>query len=121
LHETECKAFSYVSGWNRCFLKSKFTQEIPLKIYSGTYNGEVTKLPEGYNIDYPPGDFLRLENIMTPLECKNRCLLNEKCKAFSYLDAYKSCFLKNKLSAKQDKIFSCGKKSNWDLGKSFTW
>jgi hypothetical protein len=113
LETKACLGFTFISGWNRCFLKKKIKQQNPLRFYSGyfkTVDGLKHIAEEAYDIDYPKYDLKKISPVKNPKECKEHCLKEEKCVAFGYLEGYLDCWLKDKLAKKQTKIFYCGVK-----------
>jgi len=109
-----CKGFTFISGWNRCFLKRKISRKVSLKIHSGEVinqkNGRTMDLT-GPNIDIPGKDLRKVPNTKTPEICSDLCLKEPKCVAFSYLDGYRDCWLKDRSGRRQTKTFSCGIKN----------
>lgn len=106
-----CKGFSYISGWNHCFLKSKVNKQVTLKIISG-YLDENRNPRILTDTDFKGHDLKSLNGIETATECANKCKTNKECIGFAYLDGYNTCWIKDKIRIEtaHKKVFYCGVK-----------
>ena len=106
--EPKCKGFTFISGWNKCFLKSKVKTQAKVTMIAA-HNKDGFKLH--FNHDNSGKDF---KNIVLDSEklCLDECRKNSKCKGFSYIKGYRSCWLKKTLGRVFPKVFYCGIKKS---------
>lgn len=106
-----CLGVTFISGWNRCFLKNNNKIKKGIRFYSGIIaapvNGVRNIVEEAYDIDYPVGDIKKNEDYKTYEECKNACKDYDKCLAFGFIEGYNLCWFKNKHHKKVTKVFYC--------------
>jgi hypothetical protein len=108
-----CKAYAYISGWNRCFFKEGTPKQIKLRISAAAITAVENKRDIGNpmeDTDIPGKDLRKVSGITSAQDCGRKCIEEPKCVAYSFLDAYGICWLKDRLSAEQKKIFYCGVK-----------
>ena len=107
--KTACAAATFISGWNKCFLKNTNKKILGVRFYSGIIDrsNEMKVIEEGYDIDYPVGDIKKIDGLKNHNDCKETCLKEPDCRAFSFIERYNSCWLKNRHNKKQIKIFYC--------------
>ncbi len=96
-----CIAFTFDKRRSLCLLKSK-----PSRAYvkKGSMSGYRVGLDVKFtyaaltlseSIDFPGNDYSSLEETSLAL-CANQCEVQEKCRAFSFIDAQRVCWLKTK-------------------------
>jgi hypothetical protein len=107
-----CKGFTYISGWNRCFLKKKVSKQVTLRITSG-YLDENRKPKIMKDTDFKGHDLKSLNGIKSAKECAQKCKTTNECIGFAYLDGYNTCWVKDeiKIETAHKKIFYCGVKN----------
>lgn len=105
-----CLGFVFVSGWNRCQLKSKIFRKVPLTITAGIPDEKQTY--EIFPMMDARGPDLRSELVNDVKACQKTCQQEIKCKGFVFLDGYRTCWLKKALKSKKPyaKRFYCGAK-----------
>jgi hypothetical protein len=107
----ECRGWSHISGWNRCFLKKSVKSKTNVRMYAGQVDrsGEAAKIAiEGWQKDDSGKDYKRVAPVKTADDCKNVCLGESQCKAFVFIEGYSVCWLKKTTGRFADKVFSCG-------------
>ncbi|MEZ4743523.1 MAG: PAN domain-containing protein [Bdellovibrionota bacterium] len=125
LADKKCQGFVFISGWNRCFIKQKYLRLVKLKMSSGQIIENQQDAADAHNskgmrkvklfgdrVDHSSKDLKRVSNIENLDKCGQRCLQEERCYAFTYLDGYRDCWLKGKGGSPRDKIFYCGIKTS---------
>jgi hypothetical protein len=102
----QCKAIVFVSGWKKCWLKGAVKQA-SLRFISGELSAG--RYEQGhYQVDNDhTGKDLKREVLATPDECGKACESNTDCRAFTYLEGYKVCWLKKAGGRFLPKIFYC--------------
>lgn len=110
----ECQGFYHVSGWGRCFLKSKASKTTSLRIYSGAISspkeGVRNVVDATYDKDYSGKDLRRVTAVASGEACGQECLKEPMCQAFAYFEGLRDCWLKKAAGHPYGKIFSCGLK-----------
>lgn len=112
--QTDCIGFYHVSGWGRCFLKSKASKTTPLRIYSGVISlakdGARSVIDATYDKDYSGKDLRRVTSVTSGEACGQECIKEPLCQAFAYFEGLRDCWLKKAAGHPYGKIFSCGLK-----------
>jgi len=103
--DASCRGFTFVSGWNRCFLKSKIARFAILRFVSAAKGGS----PQP-DFDNTRKDLRRVIHLKTPLACSRACGSEPKCTGWTYLDGYGDCWLKSGVGRLKPKVFYCGTK-----------
>lgn len=107
-----CKAWTYISGWNRCFLKSKQPKPVKLRIHAAQIEGDGQggrRLGTIYEDHDDSGkDLRRVTKIRSAADCGKACLDEPQCQAFAFLDGYGDCWLKKNRGNTRPKVFYCG-------------
>ncbi|MGE0171264.1 MAG: PAN domain-containing protein [Oligoflexales bacterium] len=105
----KCQAFTFISGWNKCLLKTSTKTRTGVRFYSGKYSRDAKiETEEGFDIDYPGHDIHPTLKTSDNEGCLAECMKNTKCVAYGFLAGYDQCWLKSKADRKQTKVFSCG-------------
>jgi hypothetical protein len=110
--EAGCKAWTFISGWNRCFLKAKLQKQAKLRIHAaqvdddGKGGRQLGKIHEDH--DDSGKDLRRVTKVKTAEACGQECLAEPQCQAIAFLDGYGDCWLKKSKGRTRPKIFSCG-------------
>ncbi len=113
VEDKACQAFNFVSGWNRCFIKARLGKTFKVSLSSGTVltsasgSRQVGEIKSHF--DLKARDLRKLET-KTVDACAQNCLVSEDCFAFTFIDGYKICWLKEKQKAWIPKTFYCGTK-----------
>lgn len=108
--EAKCLAFTFISGWNRCFFKNNTKPQATVKMFSGSIAEQDHKrvvVDEGYQKDHKGKDWKKLPT-NNPDECKKACLEAKPCLGFTLIEGYRTCWLKNTFGRLQSKTFYCG-------------
>ena len=108
-----CKAYTFISGWNKCFLKGKVGKRFSVKMKSGDKSLPLT--PQGRlaihdDKDHSGKDIKQAKNINSSQACASRCQTDTACFAFTYIDGYQTCWLKSRPGKLRNKVFYCGEK-----------
>jgi hypothetical protein len=112
--EASCRGWSFISGWNKCSLKSTIKSKTKVRMYSGRVDR--SKSPamislEGWQKDESGKDFRRVAPVTRAEDCSNECLKDQRCLAFVFIDGYQVCWLKKSIGKFSDKVFTCGQKN----------
>lgn len=108
----ECRAFTFNTTKNACFVKSGYGQPTAnANAISAAVEGggnELPQLPNAVRLDIKPGiDYFGADlderQLASLDECVARCLGEERCVAFSYVEAKSWCSLKSTLPAPRRK------------------
>ena len=106
-NELRCRSYVFISGWQRCFLKSQ-NKVTSLTIAAGKKNddGSITQWDHHDLV----GRDMRSARAKDVDECGSICTQDTKCVGFAYLDGYQTCWLKDQLKSGKPyaKTFSCG-------------
>lgn len=108
----QCKAWTFISGWNRCFLKSKQPKRANLRIHAAQIEEDAKggrqlgTIKEDH--DDSGKDLRRITKIRSAADCGQACLEEPQCKGFAYLDGYSDCWLKKTQGKTRPKVFYCG-------------
>lgn len=105
-----CKAYVFVSGWGRCFLKDQAKKPIPLRMHAAQIEGEggarkVGAIREDH--DESGKDLRRVSGIKTAQACAEQCLAEQQCMGMAFLDGYSDCWLKKTRGKLRPKTFTC--------------
>lgn len=109
-----CKAWVYVTGWGRCFLKERAPKPVSLRFYAGhietkSVNTVDTRTVDAaYDVDYSGKDMRKLPGMTTAPACGEACIAEPRCVAFAYLEGYRDCYLKETKGTRKEKVFHCG-------------
>ena len=90
-----CQAFTYVTSTSTCWLKSSIPGTSPC---STCRTGNARGLEQG--IDRPGNDYLTATT-STASACASRCASEDRCVAFTWVDASDTCWLKSAVPAAQ--------------------
>ena len=107
-----CRGWSFISGWNKCFLKSNMKSKTKVRMYAGIVDrskNPAVVLQDGWQKDNSGKDFRRIAPLKDHRECSTECINDERCKAFVFIEGYQVCWLKQSAGRMYDKVFSCGK------------
>lgn len=109
---TECKAVVHISGWKKCALKTQGKKTSQLKFISGELDESHVYTKDSFKEENDhTGKDLKREVLDDANACGDACAKNAECKAFTYLDGYRVCWLKKGGGKFNPKIFSCSVKS----------
>lgn len=111
--DPSCEAYSFISGWNRCFYKGAKQPQVRLRIFSGVISAvDGVRSASGplADTDIPGKDLRKVIAVNSAGECGVHCISDPRCVAYSFLDGYRDCWLKDRLGHEQEKIFYCGVK-----------
>ena len=103
-----CGAYTFVSGWDRCKLFAPTTRHVGVRITAGLVaNGVVTAQQEdhdntGKDLESVPRD------LPDANACGAACVATAGCVGFSYVEGYRSCWLKRTEGVLVSKAFRCG-------------
>ena len=100
-----CQSFTFISGWNRCFLKGTPSRKVNVIMISGNKSS----MPIS-DRDHSGKDLKKIEHIPSAKQCQEKCNDHDKCKAFTYIQGYSSCWLKKLPGKLFAKIFFCGRR-----------
>lgn len=107
--DSQCKGFTYISGWRKCFLKKKVSKSFRIRFYSGEKDKSGKIVNAKYDHDNSGKDIKRLANIDEKSKCLKACEDSGSCGAFTYIEGYRDCWLKKGGGRNYEKIFYCGK------------
>lgn len=110
LRSTKCKAFTYVSGWGKCFLKSRAAKQHRVRFFAGHFDDQRRLVESSDDRDYNGTDLKKVSGVDSGKQCQNVCKEENKCKAFVYIEGYRDCWLKSSVGKSMKKIFYCGVK-----------
>ncbi len=110
--DAQCVGFTFVSGWNRCFLKNQVKRRVSLQMISGDVRlggTMVNEVKASADHDHSGKDQRKISPVASAETCAEKCRMDDMCQAFTYLKGYGDCYLKGsgKLRAK---TFTCGYK-----------
>jgi hypothetical protein len=107
--EEKCRAFVFVTGWNRCFLKAKADRQVPLRMHAGQLIDESARImgPIAADHDESGKDLRRVSGVKSAPACAALCVEEPACKAFAFLDGYGDCWLKGNKGRLRPKTFTC--------------
>lgn len=111
-HNSECRAFTFISGWKRCFLKSSPGKDFVVRMYSGQLSDEkgadMRKVEkQDYDLDCSGKD-MRKVVVKAPQQCADECVRDLNCAAFTFIEGYATCWLKKTRGKLYEKKFYCG-------------
>jgi hypothetical protein len=107
---TNCQAYVYVSGWQKCFLKRQSKPRADLTFLSADVfkGGRGVGEPQiKIDFDHNGKDLKRLELDQVE-DCVKACQQENACQAITYLKGYRVCWLKHSGGQLRPKVFSCG-------------
>lgn len=120
-NEKNCRGFSFISGWNRCFLKKEIKSRHKVRMFAGKIEDskddvsgtdkkiiERKIIVEGYDKDLSGKDFKKVAPENNKDKCAESCKNDAKCKAFVLVEGYQVCWLKESVGNLKEKIFYCG-------------
>ena len=89
--EAGCRGWSFISGWNKCFLKSKIKAKTKVRMYAARVDR--SKSPavislEGWHKDDSGKDLRRIAPISRAEDCSSECIKDERCLAFVFIEGY---------------------------------
>lgn len=114
--DSSCKAFTHVSHWDRCFLKSasKPSFHVVMEAAMATSkhaDKEKIFTPIKSQSDSTGKDFENIFSLKTSEQCQEACKGNSRCSSFVFIKGYNSCYLKLKGGKLVQKVFTCGVKA----------
>jgi hypothetical protein len=111
--EEKCRGFTFISHWNRCFLKERVEKIFDIEMHAG----QVLQSPSPRSLgpikaqSDSTGKDIRIINAVENIEsCSIHCLNDIRCQSFAFIQGYGTCALKKDLGKIVEKIFFCGKK-----------
>lgn len=112
--DKKCQAFTFISGWNRCNLKTSFKKSFNIEMIAGYVDGRETKTPTlsqyFFSSDSTGKDMKSITTLKDHKQCGQACLTEERCLSFVYIKGYSMCWLKKTKGRIIDKVFYCGHK-----------
>lgn len=109
-----CRGWVFVSGWNRCFLKSLVRRTVPLTLHGGQVSStdEGARQIKAYtaNSDHRGKDLRRVSGMKTTESCGQACLAEVACRGIVFMEGYGDCWLKKTVGNLSPKIFFCGQR-----------
>lgn len=109
--EAACRGFSFITGWNRCFLKSKVKGRHTVRMYGGELADKERRVERAaYDTDYSGKDFRKVAPENDKDACAKACVDDARCKAFVLIEGYRVCWLKESVGRARPKMFQCGVK-----------
>lgn len=111
--ELSCQGWSFISGWNKCFLKSKIASKTDVRMFAGRVDRSSDPAAislSGWQKDDSGKDFRRIAPVKKSDECADACVKDAKCLAFVFIEGYQVCWLKKTVGKFTDKVFSCGRR-----------
>lgn len=96
-----CKAVTFVTHWNRCFIKDKISRLVPVSLISG----EKSSI-EQIDFDYTGKDFLK-KVAKSSKQCAKHCQESSECLGFTFIKGYRTCWLKKSKGKFIKKHFYC--------------
>ena len=106
--DDKCKGFTFISGWNKCFLKTRVKTKAKVTMIAAHKNAAF-KLHHDH--DNSGKDFKNVPLDSAEL-CIEECRKSSKCQGFSYIKGYRSCWLKKTQGRIFPKVFYCGAKKS---------
>lgn len=106
-----CEAYVFISGWKRCFPKTKAGTKVPVRYFSGEMAGRAVD-DAALDRDYSGKDLRRVVQVKSGEDCGKECSAEPQCKAFAYIGGYADCWLKKERGNPKPKVFSCGVKNH---------
>lgn len=106
--EKGCGAAVFISGWNKCSLKADGTKRVKIRFISADMNEKHSYDAANNKVDNDHGgkDLERLV-LNSADECGKACEGKAECKAFTYIEGYRVCWLKKAGGKLKPKIFNC--------------
>lgn len=103
-----CGAYTFVSGWDRCKLHAPTDRHVAVRILAGVVANGVALTPApdhdhtGKDLERAPRDLPEAS------ACAAACVATTGCVGYSYVEGYRSCWLKQTEGALVPKTFACG-------------
>ncbi len=120
--EPKCLGFSFISHWNRCFLKSKVKRKFTIEMHAGQVlenkAAERKMGPISRFADSTGKDLKILYGLKSVEACVEKCLARKDCLSFNYMVGYASCVLKKERGKIVEKKFYCGEKAETTITRS---
>ncbi|MBQ46646.1 MAG: hypothetical protein CMP10_04020 [Zetaproteobacteria bacterium] len=107
----KCNGFSFISGWNKCFLKVTSRAAVEIRFFSGELGSNREVASSGWDIDYSGKDLKKIPYVTDGKACSIACIKDPKCKAFGYISGYRDCWLKKTIGKSRHKVFWCGQRT----------
>ena len=105
--QEKCAAFTFVSGWNKCFLKRSARRPRTISIASGTLKNKRSTFEINVDIDNSGKDIKQV-SAKSATACGQACQKFAACVAFAFISGYDSCWLKKTRGKEVAKKFYCG-------------
>lgn len=107
-----CQAWSFVGGWNRCFLKQKSAKPVKLQIHAAQIERDAQGVRQlgkiHLNHDSSGKDLRRISTVKDAEACGQLCVEEAQCESIAFLDGYGDCWLKKNKGRLFPKVFYCG-------------
>jgi hypothetical protein len=111
---TACRAFTFISGWNRCLMRSKLNLKNGVIMHGGSYLPKESSSPVREVVTYGPGfdhrgkDLLKVPSSPTEVACQASCKAHSSCVGYVWISGYNDCWLKKTHGEPLAKKFYCG-------------
>lgn len=108
-----CRGWSYISGWNRCALKSAIKSKAKVRMYAGRVDRGMQPAKvaqESWDFDDSGVDYRKIAPLNEASACAQACQKEDRCQAFVFIDGYRVCWLKKSIGQWASKVFYCGRK-----------
>lgn len=109
--QEKCRAFVYVTGWQRCFLKEQGVKKATIRFVSGDLSADKNRSFEASKMkmdhDHTGKDLGQV--VLDQADaCGLACQARSDCHAFTYIEGYRVCWLKAAGGRLIEKVFQCG-------------
>lgn len=110
--EQGCRGYVFISGWGKCFLKSKVVRQSSVKMISGKKDLDRRLGPIEIFDDHDNSgkDMRRVTNVKDGASCAQECQNDAACKGFTLIGGYGDCWLKSTSGKIYSKVFYCRRK-----------
>ena len=105
---TGCGAYTFVSGWDRCKLHAPTDRHVAIRMFAAVVTDGVLTSPRaehdntGRDLESTPRD------LPSAAACGEACSATSGCLGYSYVEGYRSCWLKKTAGVLVEKTFTCG-------------
>ncbi len=105
--DSSCQAFVHISGWERCNLIGKHKNPATITFISAEKDAAGQLQAAQKNKDHSGKDLRKVDS-QSWEACVQACNQDAACRAITYIEGYRACWLKASGGKLRDKTFSCG-------------
>lgn len=100
-----CQGAVFITGWERCFLKAEVKRKVFITLKSAIKGEDIQK-----NHDFSGKDFKQTDE-SSAIDCQEKCSKTANCTGFTYIDGYRTCWIKQTKGKLFEKVFYCFQKA----------